>query len=391
MISSHDFNLATGILHRISKPNIQTPFHGQFSSEYKDQGLITTALKIIHKSVQEGTSVQQKELSRFRHEIVDLNALLSKKHLADRVRQSLNLEIGDEAQRLEGMQIAVPLTQFEKMVEIATLIPRIALSIITDIVLLPVGVILVLCMLAKPNFDPTQPKTNVVPILLLHSSGFNESEWVFGRLFLKKDSYGSVFSVNYDGLVTNDPNKGIDDYAVDKVRDKILQIKKLTGQDRIILIGHSMGGMIAGHYAEYYAKQDKMNVEHVMSISSPWRGSPAISRFLAGPNLAKRYKNMSPKSRFRKDLVAQALASERAGRRKYYSIGSETDPLVPGFTSILTEDPRRQRRFTYMGHGDIVLSPRAWGKVCSWLDGIYAHEPVAMSERQVEGVANQAC
>ena len=76
MIGGNDFNLGVDILHRVATPVVRPPFQGQFSEEYAGQGLITTALKIIHKASQEGTSAQWNELSQFCHEIVAWNALL---------------------------------------------------------------------------------------------------------------------------------------------------------------------------------------------------------------------------------------------------------------------------------------------------------------------------
>ena len=98
---------------------------------------------------------------------------------------------------------------------------------------------------------------------------------------------------------------------------------------------------------------------------------------MIGENALKRYRQMSSDDPFRRNLVAQALDSERAGRRNYYSIGSTTDFAVPGLTSMLTEDPKRQRVFSYMGHYGIITFPRVWAQVRSWLDVIYAKEPIA--------------
>lgn len=369
---SNDFNLAMNVLHRVVNPRVDSPFFGQFSPEYNGQGLITTALKIIHKTVQEGAAAQKEELRNFRHEVIALNALLSKGELAERVRSTLGVEMGEEAEKLARMKIALPQTKFEKMIDVASRVPRAILSVVIDIAFLPLAGILLLFMLTEPKFDPEQPKKDVVPILLLHGSGFNESEWIIGRQFLKKKHYGSVFSLNYDGLASNDRTKGIDDYAAGKVRDKILEIQRLTGQNRVILIGHSMGGMIAGKYAEQFSAQDGIQIEHVISISSPWQGTPAVDTLRAGPKGAKRYNQMSTQNQFRKELVRTALLSERSGLRNYYSIGSETDILVPGFTSRLTEDPRRQYFFSTMGHNGIVASPQTWNQIRSWLDAIYA-------------------
>lgn len=48
-------------------------------------------------------------------------------------------------------------------------------------------------------------------------------EWIVGKFFLGS-TYGPVYSLNYDGIVWNDPHKGIDDYAKVKVRDYITEI-----------------------------------------------------------------------------------------------------------------------------------------------------------------------
>ncbi len=220
----------------------------------------------------------------------------------------------------------------------------------------------------------------------MHGSGFNESEWVVGREFLKKEQYGSVFSLNYDGLVSNDPNKGIEDYAKDKISAEVKRIKAITGSDRVILIGHSMGGMIAGYYDEHFAEADEVNIENVISIATPWQGTPMVDCFwkLGGPfskeKETKRHQQMSvcggtsTDPNFRQKLVTKALDSERRGVRKYYNIWSTTDYAVPGTHGSLTEDPRRQRSFSYLGHYALVVWPSVWLQTRSWLNEIYASE-----------------
>lgn len=150
-----------------------------------------------------------------------------------------------------------------------------------------------------------------------------------------------------------------------------------------------MGGMIAGYYAEHFAEADGVNVEHVISIATPWQGSPSIDSFwkLGGcfskKNETKRHRQMSVSGgtdtdpTFRQSLVAKALRSERKGLRKYYNIWSTTDYAVPGAHGNLTEDPRRQRSFSYLGHYALVAWPSTWLQIRSWLNDIYAAEPTA--------------
>lgn len=353
---NNDFNLSLSILHHLTGSNSEGLPEQSFSDQYRNQNIFTTAIKILHKAALCGSKSEKEALLAERSNIVVLNNFLKTKSLP---------AIPEE---LEGMKIALPPTKFERMVEVASRVPRAIVSTLIDILLLPLAGILLLFMLTKPNFDPTEIKKGKIPILLLHGSGFNESEWILGRQFLKKENYGSVFSLNYDGLASNDPNMGIDDYAAGKVRDKILEIQQLTRQDQIILIGHSMGGKIGAYWAEYLAEQTGIQANHIITIGTPADGSPLLDRFIA-KNPAKRYEQMKVKSEFREKLVGTARQSERQGLRKYYSIGSTTDLAAPA--PLLTEDPRRQLSLSYLGHYGLIVSPRVWLQIRSWLDQIY--------------------
>jgi len=286
----------------------------------------------------------------------------------------------DDTKKVEVPTVAH--TRFQKVVEVGTKIPRVAFAIFFDFLLLPGAAVLLLTAACKLDFNPTEKdvKKDKIPILMLHGSGFNETEWIVGRQFLNKKEYGSVFSLNYDGLISNDPRKGIDDYAKGKIREEIKRIKMLTGQDRIILMGHSMGGLIAGYYAEHCADADNIKVEHVISIASPWQGTPIIDYKwkwkgkTAKENETKRHQQMSvsggtfDEPEFRQNLVQKALESERQGVRKYYNIWSTTDYAVPCDSGCLTKENKRQRSFTYLGHYGIVIWPSVWLQVRSWLD-----------------------
>jgi pimeloyl-ACP methyl ester carboxylesterase len=247
-------------------------------------------------------------------------------------------------------------------------VAKVILATIIDIIMLPFALAyLGVTQIAKIQFDPACPERDKIPILLLHGSGYNQTEWIIGRQFLKGDQFGSVFSLNYAGLLTNLPQNGIDDYAAGKVRDKILEIKELTGRNEVILIGHSMGGLIAGCYAEEYAEKDNITVKQIITIGSPWKGSPAIDFLEKFRILPKKLTQMKVESAFLKGLASKALESEKAGTRNYYCIGSTTDLMVPAPFSNLTEDPKRQYILDTLGHYGLIISPKVWGQVRTWL------------------------
>lgn len=250
---------------------------------------------------------------------------------------------------------------------ILSVVSRFIFSMGLDLLLLPcAGVLILMAKCWKSNFDPIEYQKDQIPILLIHGSDFNETEWVVGRQFLK--NYGSVFSLNYDGLVIHDPNKGPDDYAREEVRNKVLEIIRLTGHNQLIIIGHSMGGLIAGDYAENYAHLDHVTIPKIITIATPWQGAP-LATYLSHSCLAnKRLAQMSPESDYLKDLTTRVLAAETSGDRLYFNIASTTDPAVPGKHGIVTKDPSRIRLFTYLGHYGLVVWPSSWLQVHHWLD-----------------------
>jgi pimeloyl-ACP methyl ester carboxylesterase len=405
IVSKNDFDTALYVLHELTDPAAFVHKPIQFSKKYAGQFRITTALNIINQCAIEGTQEQRDQLLAVRHKIIVLNSQLKQGSIrVEASRLGIHLP-EEEAQRIQGMQLALPQTRCEKMLAAATLIPRLFITVLLDLLLLPGALVLLIMACAKLKFNPQGDaiKQKKAPILLLHGSGFNDMEWVIGRQFLKKKEYGSVYSLNYDGLVSNDPQKGIDDYAQEKIRPMIQRILEETQSDQVILVGHSMGGMIAGYYAENYAQEDRVHVEHVLSIASPWHGTPTIDNsWKLGGSCSReketvRHQQMSltggtdEDPGFRQRLVAQALRSERSGIRKYYNICSTTDYAVPRRQGILTENPSRQRVFNFLGHYALVAWPSVWFQMRTWLNQIYTTETLQQPQRARRSADVPAC
>lgn len=385
MVLQADFHRALQVLTHLTSINEETnslfqheepipPI--QFGDEYHNQSTLKTAIQILHKAVLDGTKEQKAVMLSLRHKIIVLNTMLKNDAI-----------VGGE---VKGMQIALPQTKFDKMMEIASLIPRIAFTVLMDLLLIPValGVVIAECCKIDYNPKPEAVKIGKTPVLLLHGSGFNKGEFAVGMKCLDRPDIGSVFSINYDGIVSNDPTKGIDDYAMGKVREAIKRITELTGTNDIILMGHSMGGMVAVEYALEVAKKDGIKVNHVFSIASPWHGAPVLDAMWkvglrSKDKTPKRHQQMSVSGGtstdpdFRQKLVAKALESERKGECNFYSIFSSTDFAVPGRRGNLTENPTRQYSINYLGHYALVAWPSVWKQVTRWLSACYETESYA--------------
>eukprot|EP01124_Arcella_intermedia_P027425 TRINITY_DN5367_c0_g1_i1.p1 TRINITY_DN5367_c0_g1~~TRINITY_DN5367_c0_g1_i1.p1 ORF type:complete len:284 (+),score=52.67 TRINITY_DN5367_c0_g1_i1:82-933(+) len=245
---------------------------------------------------------------------------------------------------------------------------RVVFSVVVDVLLLPVaGVLVLMALLWKSNFDPLLAKPRV-PILLLHGNDFNETEWIVGKCFLDRAPYGSVFTMNYDpGLVRHNQAKGPEDYAMVEVKGKVEEILGKSGAEKVILIGHSMGGLVAAEYATRHKDQ----VKCIISISTPWKGSPLLGVFNCLPCFSsKRYIYMTPDSEELR-RIHQELAQLPA-EVGLYNICSTVDPMVPGVSGLLPGlQEERLRVFGYLGHYGIMVWPWTWWQVCEWLDDVY--------------------
>lgn len=233
-----------------------------------------------------------------------------------------------------------------------------SVGLVSNIALIvPVGMILLNAKYKKikgTNYDPIIVKKDKIPILLLHGKGFNQAQWIIGRYYLNNKQCGSVFTMDYDGLISNEKNKTIEDYSI-LVNEKILEIKNKTGHNEIILIGHSLGGLVASYYAEYVADLNGIIVKNVITIATPWHQPPGI-KYIAHKHIL--YQQMSEP--YLHKLRTKVIDSITKKFINYYTIGSETDLMVPDQYSYIDSKIQRHQSYEYLGHYTIVASLKVW-------------------------------
>lgn len=237
-------------------------------------------------------------------------------------------------------------------------------------------------------------------ILLLHGSGFNWTEWLVGIFYLcvmRRSRQGKrhrVYTMNYDGLLSNTAAAGIDDHARGRVREKIQSIFADQGiggdvnmaSKRLIIIGHSMGGLIGEYYASQVATLDGVKVVGLFTIASPWQGSPLLTwltntfnhlrvsfcgRFVNNffnTEKNKRYQQMVVGSPFLEQLRINAAASGRM----YGFAGSSVDVMVPSprHAPCFSTTTTTHYQSHWLGHYALIASPFLWARIGSWLDKV---------------------
>lgn len=254
---------------------------------------------------------------------------------------------------------------------VVRLLVALSLEVVALVLALPLLVLAVCC---APPVDAirvpllrraTRSRGQQPKILLLHGSGFNWTEWIVGLLYLTMVWRRAVYVMNYAGLVSNERGMGMDDYAQGPVRKRVQALFVGMAQSearRLVIIGHSMGGLIGQYYVAHVAALDSVEVVGLYTIASPWRGSPLLARFpcLRGP---KRYQQMAPDSVF----LQQQLAMVPHGAHHRFA-GSSVDLMVPEpCYSPTGVAPDARCSSHWLGHYAQIASPFLWHEIGSWL------------------------
>lgn len=130
------------------------------------------------------------------------------------------------------------------------------------------------------------------PLLLVH--GYSCSRGVWWLLRRRLEAAGHIVATV--SLAPPYTNIG---KLVPELGQRIEAVCKATGADRVILVAHSMGGLVC---RSYLARHGSDRVERLITISSPHSGSE-----LARIGIGKNAREMEPGSRWLKDLGQSGL------------------------------------------------------------------------------------
>lgn len=188
------------------------------------------------------------------------------------------------------------------------------------------------------------------PLLLIHGYLHDSSAWFFFKRALMKKYLGPIYTLN---LLR--PFHSIEAHA-EYVGKKIEEIQKETKAKKVILVGHSMGGLVAVTYAMRF--KSFMDL-HLITLGSPLKGT-----YLAYIALGKNGKEMRPGSDFLKELEKFLENSSLS----IDHIGSMTDQIIVPQNSAFTNHPlARSYRIDDLGHMSLLFSSRVVDQIASWI------------------------
>lgn len=208
--------------------------------------------------------------------------------------------------------------------------------------------ILALGVLLLSNLKKEQPldvgnRANK-PILLVHGYMGNEKHW--GWLFerLKEANIGEVHTINLKHFGSIDKDHSA------QIEEKVKEIQAETGCKEIILVGHSMGGIVSSYFATH--NPTDVSISDVITIGSPLRGTP-----LAYAGLGACAKQMRPGS----ELLSQVHEKVKESTTRFFNISSRADQIILSNESSLFDKTCDERitshTFEDMGHATYLFSP----------------------------------
>ncbi len=191
-------------------------------------------------------------------------------------------------------------------------------------------------------------------ILLIHGYSRNQSDWLWLRnQFSSSDC--SVFSVNIHSSL------GINKIAENDIALKIQEIKQKYGIQKFILVGASMGGLVASYYKENLDLNK--DVLGVITLGSPFYGTK-VAAVGNGDSL----KQMCTDSEFLKKLRNHI----KDNKNVYYQVASRFDEVIfPWNSALLTDVPKEQQFIVpFEGHLGLLHNDDVAVKLNSWIQQI---------------------
>ena len=204
-----------------------------------------------------------------------------------------------------------------------------------------------------------------IPVLLVHGLVDNRSVFSVMQRSLRRRGFAHVGTWNYSPLLT-DVARGAADLGT-----HIERICEQTGHDRVHVVGHSLGGLIARHYVQRQGGDRR--VESLVTLGTPHRGS-VLAHVVPTPLI----RQLRPGSPLLRELGEPAPTC----RTRVTAIYSDLDQMVLPTASGRCDHPDlAARNVLVRGVGHMSL-PRHRGvvdEVAATLAGHRdtAHEPVA--------------
>lgn len=158
---------------------------------------------------------------------------------------------------------------------------------------------------------PADPACDLPPVILVHGLYHNASAWLLFRRRLAGAGYRNVYAMNYSSWKHS---FGELKQQLDRL---VGEVSRLFPDKRLILIGHSLGGLLCRSYVE--GSDGSKNVAAVITLGTPHQGSKLAALGLG--RLAHSIMHRSP-------LIMELENASSSCRTRRWAFHSPVDNMV---------------------------------------------------------------
>ncbi|MFG2886358.1 esterase/lipase family protein [Streptomyces sp. NPDC048297] len=195
---------------------------------------------------------------------------------------------------------------------------------------------------ALPGPDGTTPLPVAPgpPVVLLHGFIDNRSVFVLLRRSLAQHGRQRVESLNYSPLTCDIRT------AAELLGRHVEEICERTGSDRVDIVGHSLGGLIARYYVQRLGGD--LRVRTLVTLGTPHSGTRAVPLANAHPIV----RQMRPGSEVLEELARPATGC----RTRFVSFWSDLDSVMdPLEAACIDHDDLDAQNVRVSGIGHLAL------------------------------------
>jgi triacylglycerol lipase len=197
------------------------------------------------------------------------------------------------------------------------------------------------------------------PILLVHGMVDNRSIFTVLKRALRRRGFGRIWTMNYH-VLTHDVRA-----AARRLGATVEAICEQTGYDRIHVIGHSMGGIVARYYVQRMGGDE--HVHTLVTLGSPHAGTRAARLMPRGV-----VRQLSPSS----DIVAELAEPAASCRTRFVCFWSDLDALISPKKAARIDHQELSARNVFVpgvGHMSLPIDGRVTREIAATLAQLDSH------------------
>ena len=191
------------------------------------------------------------------------------------------------------------------------------------------------------------------PILLVHGLVDNRSVFTLLRRALRRRGFGQVLTLNYSPF-TQDVRS-----AATRLADLVERTCEATGHERVHVVGHSLGGVVARYYVQRMGGDARVHT--LCTLGSPHAGTTAAH--LLPSRLVRQ---LRPGSALLQELAAPAPGC----RTRFVAFWSDLDQLIVPKRSARIDHPDLTARNVLLrgvGHMSLPIDGRVVHQIATLL------------------------